>query len=89
VPVFSVEMYLVKRLPCFKQDAILSFEAIMEIKIDHQSCYNLIVCYYVLGNIDKMKICFTKMLLVKFYDSESDDESEVHLFYSSLAIIKL
>ena len=89
MPVFSVAMYLVERLPCFKQDAILSFEAIMEIKIDHQSCYNLIVCYYVLGNIDKMKICFTKMLLVKFYDSESDDESEVHLFYSSLAIIKL
>jgi intraflagellar transport protein 88 len=48
----------------------------MEIKIDHQTCYNLIICYYVLGHTEKMKTCFTKMILVRNYDADSDDENE-------------
>jgi intraflagellar transport protein 88 len=58
------------------QDSVLSYEAIMEIKIDHQTCYNLIICYYVLGHTEKMKTCFTKMILVRNYDADSDDENE-------------
>jgi intraflagellar transport protein 88 len=58
------------------QDAIHAFESVMENKIDHQTAYNLTVCYYVLGNREQMKNCFTKMLLVKYYDSDSDDENE-------------
>ena len=53
-----------------------SFEAVMEIKYDHQSGYNLIVCYYIVGNTEKMKSCFTKMLLVRHYDPEVDDDIE-------------
>ncbi|KAG0555508.1 hypothetical protein KC19_12G174000 [Ceratodon purpureus] len=58
------------------QDAMQAFESVMENKIDHQTAYNLVVCYYVLGNTEQMKNCFTKMLLVKYYDSDSDDENE-------------
>lgn len=48
----------------------------MENKIDHQTTYNLIVCYYALKDNEQMKDCFTKMLLVKYYDSELEDENE-------------
>jgi len=58
------------------QDAIQAFELVMENKIDHQTAYNLTVCYFVLGNREQMKNCFTKMLLVKYYDSDSDDEND-------------
>lgn len=68
----------------------------MEIKIDHQTCYNLIVGYYVLGNTEKMRNCFTKMLLVRHYDSDSDDDNEgeisilqVRCFPYSLALKSL
>jgi hypothetical protein len=59
-----------------EQDAVQAFESVMKNKIDHQTAYNLVVCYYVLGNTEQMKNCFTKMLLVKYYDSDSDDENE-------------
>ncbi|XP_024356907.1 uncharacterized protein [Physcomitrium patens] len=59
-----------------KQDAVQAFELVMENKVDHQTTYNLIVCYYVLENTEQMKNCFTKMLLVKYYDSDSDDEND-------------
>ncbi|KAI5069540.1 hypothetical protein GOP47_0015841 [Adiantum capillus-veneris] len=58
------------------QDAMQSFEAVMEIKYDHQAGYNLIVCYYIVGNTEKMKSCFTKMLLVRHYDPEIDEDLE-------------
>lgn len=58
------------------QDAVQAFELVMENKVDHQTTYNLIVCYYVLENTEQMKNCFTKMLLVKYYDSDSDDEND-------------
>ncbi|KAH7352170.1 hypothetical protein KP509_19G033100 [Ceratopteris richardii] len=58
------------------QDAMQSFEAVMEIKYDHQAGYNLIVCYYIVGNTEKMKSCFTKMLLVRHYDPDIDDDIE-------------
>lgn len=57
-----------------KQDAVQSYEAVVEIKVDHQSCYNLIVCCYILGQVEKMKGVFTKMLLVKHYNSDDSDD---------------
>nr|AFN42835.1 intraflagellar transport protein 88-like protein [Marsilea vestita] len=48
----------------------------MEIKYDHQSGYNLIVCYYIVGNTEKMKSCFMKMLHVRHYDPEVDDDMD-------------
>ncbi|CAM6118773.1 unnamed protein product [Calypogeia fissa] len=56
------------------QDAVQSYEDVIEIKVDHQSCYNLIVCCYILGHVEKMKSVFKKMLLVKHYNSDSDDD---------------
>lgn len=52
----------------------------MGIKIDHQTGYNLIVCYYILGNIDKMRSCFTKLLIARPYDSDAEDELEAYQF---------
>ncbi|KAL3692828.1 hypothetical protein R1sor_006479 [Riccia sorocarpa] len=56
------------------QDAAQSYEAVIEIKVDHQTCYNLVVCYYVLGQLEKTKSILVKMLIVHHYDS--DDEND-------------
>ncbi|BBN04340.1 intraflagellar transport protein 88 [Marchantia polymorpha subsp. ruderalis] len=56
------------------QDAAQSYEAVIEIKVDHQACYNLVVCYYILGHLEKTKSVFTKMLLVRHYDSDDEDD---------------
>ncbi|KAJ7522506.1 hypothetical protein O6H91_18G014900 [Diphasiastrum complanatum] len=64
-----------------KQDAMQSYEAVLKIKIDHQAGYNLVVCSYILGNTEKMKASFTKMLLVRHYDPDSDDDIEANDAY--------
>ncbi|XP_024515999.1 intraflagellar transport protein 88 homolog [Selaginella moellendorffii] len=58
------------------QDAVQSFESLIDITVDHHAAYNLLVSHYVLGNCSKMRSCFTKMLLVKHYDPERDDDIE-------------
>ena len=37
------------------QDAIAAFEAVMETAPDVQAGFNLVVCYYALGNADLMR----------------------------------
>jgi len=57
------------------QDGIQSYEAIMEAHGDPQTGFNLIVCYYALGNRDKMKKGFMQLLSVQeFLDDEEDAE---------------
>ncbi|KAL2614143.1 hypothetical protein R1flu_025835 [Riccia fluitans] len=55
------------------QDAAQSYESVIEIKVDHQACYNLVVCYYILGQLDKTKSVFVKMLIVRHYDSDEEN----------------
>lgn len=43
-------------------DAITSFEYIMAEKADFRSALHLILCHYTLGDRDKMKRCFLKLL---------------------------
>jgi len=59
------------------KDAIMSYEASMEGKPDFQSGFNLIVCYFALGDKEKMKRSFAKLLDVKdtnFGEENEDDE---------------
>eukprot|EP00961_Rhodomonas_salina_P138753 1866740-Rhodomonas_salina.1 len=47
------------------QDAIMSYEAIMEGRPDLQSGFNLVVCYFALGDKDRMKKGFAKLLSIR------------------------
>lgn len=59
------------------QDAIESYEAIMEAHGDPQTGFNLIVCYYALGDKDKMKKGFMQLLSVQeFLDDEEEEQHE-------------
>ncbi|KAI0213548.1 Intraflagellar transport 88 [Lamellibrachia satsuma] len=54
-------------------DAITSFEHIMAEEPDFQTGFNLILCYYALGDRDKMKRTFQKLLSI---DLKIDDEDK-------------
>lgn len=60
-------------------EAIASFEAIMKNHPDPQTGFNLVLCYYALGDKEKMKIAFKDLLTVPQAgeDEESDDEGKV------------
>lgn len=49
-------------------DAITSFEYILSEKNDYQAAFHLIVCHYALGDKEKMKKCFIKLLDVQYED---------------------
>src|SRR4051812_40347163 len=51
------------------QDAIQTFELIMDTAPESQTGFNLVVCYFALGDKDKMKTGFLQLLLVT-YNSE-------------------
>ncbi|KAJ3304292.1 Intraflagellar transport protein 88 [Kappamyces sp. JEL0829] len=46
------------------QDAITSFEAIMEGTPDYHSGFNLVLCYFAIGDRDKMKRGFQKLVSI-------------------------
>lgn len=54
-------------------DAITSFEHIMQEEADFKTGFNLILCYFALGDRDKMKRAFQKLLTV---DLKIDDEEK-------------
>jgi intraflagellar transport protein 88 len=59
-------------------DAIQSFETVMDQAPDGQTGFNLIVCYYAVGDRDKMKKGFMQLLGVQdqLADDEEDEDSE-------------
>lgn len=59
------------------QDAIQSYEAIMESSGDPQTGFNLVICYYALGDKEKMRRGFMQLLSVKEF-AEDVGEPEVH-----------
>lgn len=59
------------------QDAIQSYEAIMDGQVDPQTAFNLILCYYALGDPDKMKKGFIQLINVQTDIFEGDDEDDV------------
>lgn len=44
------------------QDAIQSFESIMEDSPDYKSGMNLVICYYALGDRDQMRRTFQNLV---------------------------
>merc|ERR1719326_2591797 len=58
------------------QDAIQSYETIMEGNADFQSGFNLILCYYALGDAEKMRRNFGKLLSIQIHGLENADEDE-------------
>lgn len=52
-------------------DAVTSFEHIMAEKASFQTGFNLLLCYYALGDKEKMKKTFQKLLTVSLgFDDE-------------------
>lgn len=63
------------------KDAQMSYEAIMEARPDLQSGFNLLVCYFALGDREKMKSCLSKLLAIRETDlgvplSAEEDEDD-------------
>ena len=58
------------------QDAIQNFETIMNASPDFQTGFNLILCYYALGDTEKMRRGFNKLLAIPMQGQEGDEDEE-------------
>eukprot|EP00659_Diplonema_papillatum_P015534 gene15534-23705_t len=58
------------------QDAINHYEVIMKDSSDIQTGFNLLLCYYILRDKDRMKRQFLKLLAIKLAGVTEDDEEE-------------
>jgi len=56
------------------QEAVDTYESIMESQPDHHTGFNLIVGYYALGDYEKMKKWFSKMLTIEMPGTEEMEE---------------
>jgi intraflagellar transport protein 88 len=56
------------------QDAIDTYENIMESQPDFQTGFNLIVCNYALGDYEKMKKWFNKLISIEIPGTEENEE---------------
>lgn len=60
------------------QDAITSFERVMQESPDIQSAFNLMLCLYARGDKDKMRKHFVKMLTIPIPGMTEDDEERMN-----------
>jgi len=58
------------------QDAIINYEDIMKENPDIQTGFNLLLCYYILSQPEKLKRHFVRMLQVKMYGAADDEEED-------------
>jgi len=60
------------------QDAIHNFEVVMENAPEAQTAFNLLVCYYALGDRERMREGFVQMLtnLPELAEQQAEDEAE-------------
>ncbi|KAJ3118570.1 Intraflagellar transport protein 88 [Phlyctochytrium bullatum] len=56
------------------QDAITSYESIMESSPDYHTAFNLVLCYFALGDKERMKRGFQKMVSIKLQTIEQYEE---------------
>ena len=59
--------------PAQYSDAIVSFEHIMKTKPEFKTAFNLTLCYYAIGDQEKMKKSFHRMLSVSIEGIEDED----------------
>lgn len=57
-------------------EAIESYENIMQGEPDHRAAYNLIICYYALGDTEKMRKTFTMLLSIEIIGTQEDDDED-------------
>jgi intraflagellar transport protein 88 len=59
------------------KDAVGSYEAVLEGNADIITGFNLVLCYYALGEVDKLKRTFSKLLSIKpFGVDDVEDEAD-------------
>lgn len=58
------------------QDAMQSFDTVMENVPDHTTGFNLLVCFYALGDKEKMKKAFQSLIKVPMYEIQNVEEEE-------------
>jgi intraflagellar transport protein 88 len=54
-------------------DAAVNYEIIFKDRPDLQTGFNLLLCYYALGDRNKMKQCFIEMLKIPMKIPDDDD----------------
>ena len=57
-------------------EAIESFENIMQGEPDQRAAFNLLVCYFALGDTEKMKKTFTMLLSIEIIGTQEDDDED-------------
>ncbi|KAG7390050.1 hypothetical protein PHYPSEUDO_009012 [Phytophthora pseudosyringae] len=60
------------------QDAAATFEDVMEGNADFQSGFNLIICYYAIGEHEKMRRGFTNLITIPMEGMSEEDEEEAN-----------
>ncbi|RLN65394.1 hypothetical protein BBJ29_008166 [Phytophthora kernoviae] len=65
------------------QDASTTFEDIMEGNADFQSGFNLIICYYAIGEHEKMRRGFTNLITIPMEGMSEEEEEESGLVNES------
>jgi intraflagellar transport protein 88 len=58
------------------KDAVGSYEAVLEGNPDIVTGFNLLLCHYALGEVDKLKRTFQKLLNIKGLGTEPEEEHE-------------
>ena len=56
------------------KDAVGSYESVLEGNADIITGFNLLLCYYALGEVDKLKRTFSKLLAIKSLGMEEGEE---------------
>lgn len=68
------------------QDAMTSFENIVETTSDYHAAFNLVICYFALGDRERMKRGFQKLLQLKPIIIEQFEDLGVNLAGSKTTI---
>ncbi|RLN88754.1 hypothetical protein BBJ28_00009809 [Nothophytophthora sp. Chile5] len=61
------------------QDAAATFEDIMDGNADFQSGFNLIICYYAIGEHEKMRRGFTNLITIPMEGLSEEEEEDANL----------
>jgi intraflagellar transport protein 88 len=59
------------------QDAITSFESIVEANSDYHAAFNLVICYFALGDRERMKRGFQKLVQIRPLIVEQFDDASM------------
>jgi intraflagellar transport protein 88 len=57
-------------------DAVQSFSDCMDNEPDLVTGFNLVICYYALGDREKMKKSFVALLALRAYEPDDEEEEE-------------